>query len=112
MFVLSIIRRADALTAFFTSTFITPVALIAAAVVAYDYLPSPPSTSGSPSLSPSASTADQPWLTRTLAKYTPGADVWKARNERHLELAVRAAEDRVLFQEAERPKVLRLRYPS
>ena len=40
----------------------------------------------------------------------PEAGLWKARAAKHLELAKEAADDKLLFQEAERPKVRRLRY--
>jgi len=41
---------------------------------------------------------------------SPDADKFKARNDRHLELAKQAADDKLLFQEAERPRVRRMRY--
>ena len=55
--------------------------------------------------------SETPYLTRYIAhNLTPQADLWKERNEKHLELAVKAADDKLLFQEAERPKVRRMRY--
>lgn len=50
-------------------------------------------------------------MTRWLAKQTEKAEVWAQRNEKHLELTKEAAETKLLFQEGERPKVLRMRYP-
>jgi len=64
------------------------------------------------SVHPSApSSEDKPYVTRFIEKnLTPAEDLWKKRNEKHLALAKEAAEDKLLFQEAERPKVRRLRY--
>ncbi|GAA5832877.1 hypothetical protein JCM5353_003738 [Sporobolomyces roseus] len=65
-------------------------------------------------LAPSASSSDEqsePWLTRYIAhNLAPSADKFKARNEKHLELAKQAADDKLLFQEAEKPRIKRLRY--
>ncbi|GAA5971166.1 hypothetical protein JCM11641_004169 [Rhodosporidiobolus odoratus] len=53
----------------------------------------------------------QPWLTRYIAhNLAPSADKWKGRNEKHLELAKQAADDKLLFQEAEKSRIRRLRY--
>lgn len=49
-------------------------------------------------------------ITTYLAAQMPEAGLWKARAAKHLELAKEAADDKLLFQEAERPKVRRLRY--
>ena len=52
-----------------------------------------------------------PWITRYIThNLTPAADLWRKRNERHLELAIEAANDKLLFQEAEQPKIRRMRY--
>lgn len=51
-----------------------------------------------------------PYLTRYISFHMPQAGLWKERNEGHLELAKLAADDKLLFQEAERPKVRRMRY--
>ncbi|GAA6023419.1 hypothetical protein JCM8202_001432 [Rhodotorula sphaerocarpa] len=52
-----------------------------------------------------------PYLTRYIShNLAPGADKYKERNEKHLELAKQAADDKLLFQEAERPRIRRLRY--
>lgn len=88
--------------------------VIAAAVLAWPYLPSPSAGSASPSASPeafskAAATADAPFVTRWLAKNTPEAEVWTKRNDKHLELTKEAAEERLLFQEAEPRKVWRYR---
>lgn len=57
------------------------------------------------------SSSEVPYLTRYIKhNLTPQADLWKERNEKHLELAVEAADAKLLFQEAERPSVRRLRY--
>ncbi|GAA6003074.1 hypothetical protein JCM10207_001972 [Rhodosporidiobolus poonsookiae] len=54
---------------------------------------------------------EQPWLTRYIAyNLNPSADKWRARNDKHLELAKEAAEDKLLFQEAEKSRIRRLRY--
>ncbi|KAM0789258.1 hypothetical protein ACM66B_000101 [Microbotryomycetes sp. NB124-2] len=54
---------------------------------------------------------DAPWITRYIThNLTPATGLWKQRNERHLELAIEAANDKLLIQEAEKPKIRRLRY--
>jgi hypothetical protein len=40
----------------------------------------------------------------------PESGLWKGRNKKHLELAKAAADDKLLFQEAERPRIRRMRY--
>ena len=68
----------------------------------------------SPSSVPDAvdgSASETPYLTRYIEyNLTPEAGLWQRRNDKHLDLAVDAANDKLLFQEAERPKVRRLRY--
>ncbi|SPO26265.1 uncharacterized protein UTRI_02541 [Ustilago trichophora] len=54
--------------------------------------------------------AQKPWLTRYIEHWSTPSSVWKERNARHLELAKQKAEERLLFQDAERPPVHRLRY--
>lgn len=94
----------------------TTLALTALLALAYPYIPSPSKGSASPSLSPdafaraSARDADEtPLITRLIARYTTPASTWTERNDKHLELAKDAAEARLLFQEAERPRVWRWR---
>lgn len=54
---------------------------------------------------------EEPFMTRYIRyNLTPKSDVFKERNNKHLELAKQAAEDKLLFQEAELPKIRRLRY--
>ncbi|WVR08806.1 hypothetical protein IAU60_005864 [Kwoniella sp. DSM 27419] len=108
--------------AYTTESFFTPgwrntLILVTASILIYPYLPSPSSSTVSPSLDPatfsqSAKDKDLPWITRWLANNTPEAKVWQERSDKHLELTKEAAETKLLFQEAERPKVLRMRYPS
>ena len=52
----------------------------------------------------------KPWLTRYIEHWTTPMSVWKERNARHLELVKEKAEERLFFQDAERPPVHRLRY--
>lgn len=52
----------------------------------------------------------KPWLTRYIENWSTPTSVWKERNARHLELVKEQAEQRLLFQDAERPPVHRLRY--
>ncbi|CCF49653.1 hypothetical protein NDA11_003826 [Ustilago hordei] len=52
----------------------------------------------------------KPWLTRYIEHWSTPTSVWKERNARHLELVKEKAEERLLFQDAERPPVHRLRY--
>ena len=90
--------------------------LITLSILTYPFLPTPSHHPSSPSASPDAfsqTTSDDsvPWLTRWLAGITPKAEVWTKRNDKHLELSKATAEDRLLVQEAERPKVRRLKYP-
>jgi hypothetical protein len=64
-------------------------------------------------IAPSTSTDDdsEPWLTRYIAhNLNPTADKFKERNEKHLEAAKQLADDKLLFQEAEKPRVKRMRY--
>ncbi|WWC72797.1 uncharacterized protein I206_106761 [Kwoniella pini CBS 10737] len=108
--------------AYTTESFFTPfwrntLILTTISILAYPYLPSTSTNTTSPSLDPetwSKSTKDNslPVVTRLLAQITPKAEVWTQRNDKHLELSKEAAETKLLFQEAERPKVLRMRYPS
>ncbi|WVF67806.1 hypothetical protein IAT40_002567 [Kwoniella sp. CBS 6097] len=104
---------------FFTPVWRNTFILVTASILIYPYLPSPSSSTTSPSLDPEtfsqiAKSKDSsiPWLTKKLADITPKAKVWTERNDKHLELTKEAAETKLLFQEAERPKVLRMRYPS
>ncbi|PWZ02157.1 hypothetical protein BCV70DRAFT_198439 [Testicularia cyperi] len=55
---------------------------------------------------------EKPWLTRYIEAWTAPTSVWKERNARHLELVKEKAEERLLFQDAERPPVHRLRFPQ
>ncbi|WWC64978.1 uncharacterized protein I303_107592 [Kwoniella dejecticola CBS 10117] len=108
--------------AYTTESFFNPfwrntLILTTISVLVYPYLPSTSTNTTSPSLDPetfSKSTKDSslPAVTRLLASITPKAEVWTQRNDKHLELSKEAAETKLLFQEAERPKVLRMRYPS
>ncbi|GAA5978847.1 hypothetical protein JCM5350_004843 [Sporobolomyces pararoseus] len=53
----------------------------------------------------------EPWLTRYIAyNLAPSAEKFKERNEKHLEAAKQYADDKLLFQEAEKPRVKRMRY--
>lgn len=52
------------------------------------------------------------FITNYLAFHRPEENLFKARNAKHLDLAKAAADDKLLFQEAERPKVRRMRYPG
>jgi len=91
---------------------------MAAGALLYEYLPSPKEGSASPSVSNDALAADAkddkvPWLTRVIASEMAGkADTWAERNSKHLELAAEVADTKLIFQEAERPKVWRMRNPS
>ncbi|WVQ77617.1 hypothetical protein IAR50_007305 [Cryptococcus sp. DSM 104548] len=91
--------------------------LTTAAALIFPYLPTPSKANLSPTLSPeefAAARRDEqlPWLTRWFVRETEKAEVWKERADRHLELTKEGADMKLLFQEAERPKVLRMRYPS
>jgi hypothetical protein len=70
--------------------------------------PSAPTSYTSPALIPTSDN-DHP-ITRYLAHHMPESGLWKGRNEKHLELAKAAADDKLLFQEAERPRIRRMRY--
>ncbi|KDE02437.1 hypothetical protein MVLG_07005 [Microbotryum lychnidis-dioicae p1A1 Lamole] len=53
---------------------------------------------------------EKPYITRYIEhNLTPRAGAFKEHNQRHLEMAIAAAEDKLLFQEAERPRVRRMR---
>ncbi|PWN90094.1 hypothetical protein FA10DRAFT_104031 [Acaromyces ingoldii] len=55
---------------------------------------------------------NRPFLTRYMDYYFTPASFWKERNERHLDYVRERAEEKLLFQDAERPPIHRLRYPS
>ncbi|UZJ51201.1 hypothetical protein CBS101457_000521 [Exobasidium rhododendri] len=55
---------------------------------------------------------NRPFLTRYIDYYSTPAQFWKERNERHLDFVREKAEERLLFQDAERPPVHRLRYAN
>ena len=102
-------------TAFLSPPWRNTLILVTASILIYPYLPSPSKISQSPSLSPEAfaqtQSNDVPMVTRLLAKFTPESKIWSERNDRHLELSTEKAGERLLFQEAERPRVHRMRYP-
>lgn len=103
------------ITAFMTPIWRNTAIATALAVIVYSTFPSPPRVATSPSSDPSYTTstaAHLPLFSRVLAQMTPEAKTWTERNERHLELTREAAEDRLLFQEAERPRIHRLRNPA
>ena len=54
----------------------------------------------------------KPYLTRYLAYHMPRSGIWKERNDKHLELTYQQAEDKGLLQDAQRPKIRRLRNPG
>lgn len=54
----------------------------------------------------------KPYLTRYIAYHMPRGDYWKARNEHHLQLSHKAAEDELLIQDAQRPAVRRMKNPG
>jgi hypothetical protein len=102
-------------TAFLSPPWRNTLILITASILIYPYLPSPQKQSASPSLSPEgfskSTTESTPLVTRLLAQNTTEAKIWSERNDRHLELSTEKAQERLLFQEAERPRVHRMRYP-
>lgn len=63
-----------------------------------------------PSDSLSTDSAEENPITAYIAHHSPSPSLWKERADKHLQLAKIAADDKLLFQEAERPKVRRLRY--
>ncbi|CAD6574907.1 MAG: hypothetical protein TREMPRED_001247 [Tremellales sp. Tagirdzhanova-0007] len=70
----------------------------------------------SPTLHPERLTAARsdpslPLLTRLIARVIPDADHWTERIDRHLALSKQAAEDKLLIQDAQQPKVRRLGIP-
>jgi hypothetical protein len=103
--------------AFFTGPWIHAGILFAFGVTAYNFLPSPKDVVASPTtnnsaLESEAKDASAPWLTRFLAGRLAGAAAQnEAYNDKHLALAVDVADQRLLFNEAEQPKVRRLKYP-
>ncbi|TYJ51686.1 hypothetical protein B9479_007736 [Cryptococcus floricola] len=93
--------------------------LLTTSLLLLPHLPAPSKSHLSPSLSPEAFQAarrdvegELPWLTRWFVRETEKAEVWRERADRHLELEKERADGRLLVQEAERPRVLRMRYPS
>jgi hypothetical protein len=87
----------------------------ALALIIYNTFPSPPKHATSPSTDPEYTTRTAqtlPLFSRVLAQLTPEAKTWTERNEKHLKMTIEAADDRLLFQEAERPRIHRLRNPG
>lgn len=69
--------------------------------------------SHSPTAKPNeADDESKPFLTRYIAYHMPRESTWKQRNDKHLELSIKAAEDKLLLSDAQRPKIRRLRYPG
>ncbi|ORY26787.1 hypothetical protein BCR39DRAFT_540216 [Naematelia encephala] len=80
-------------------------------VVAWPYIPSPPEGHCSPNYTPEKfkswrTDPNIPFLTRLIARWTEDAEVVKARNDKHLELEYKASQRRLLFSDAQRPKVM------
>ncbi|KAJ9097391.1 hypothetical protein QFC20_006215 [Naganishia adeliensis] len=100
---------------FMTPTWRNTAIATALALIIYNTFPSPPKHATSPSTDPEYTTRTAqtlPWFSRVLAQITPKAKTWTERNEKHLKMAMEAADDRLLFQEAERPRIHRLRNPG
>ena len=76
-----------------------------ALVLYYRLSPTPQATPDSPE-------APVSFMTNYLAYHRPEEGLYKSRNAKHLGLAKEAADDKLLFQDAERPKVRRMRYPG
>ena len=76
-----------------------------ALVLYYRLAPTPKATPDSPE-------APTNFITNYLAHHRPEEGLYKSRNAKHLSLAKEAADDKLLFQDAERPKVRRMRYPG
>jgi hypothetical protein len=103
------------LAAFMNSTWRNTAIATALGLIIYNTFPAPPKRATSPSTDPEYTTttaASLPLFSRILARITPKAETWTERNEKHLKLTMEAADDRLLFQEAERPKIHRLRNPG
>ena len=99
--------------AFFSPAWRNTLILLTLSVLAYPYLPSPISTSSSPTLDPEKHTSNRtdpstPYITRLIARAIPDASLWTERNDRHLALTKEAAESKLFIQDAERPKIRRL----
>lgn len=98
-----------------TSTWRNTAIATALALIIYNTFPSPPKHATSPSTDPEYTTRTAqtlPLFSRILAQLTPEAKTWTERNEKHLKMTIEAADDRLLFQEAERPRIHRLRNPG
>ncbi|BEI85960.1 hypothetical protein CcaverHIS002_0602470 [Cutaneotrichosporon cavernicola] len=108
----------DTHESFFTGPWIHAGILFALGVTAYNFLPAPKEVVAAPVVNTDALEADAkdaslPWLTRFLSgRIAETADNNDKYNDKHLALAVDVADQRLLFNEAEMPKVRRLTYPS
>ncbi|KAI5481165.1 hypothetical protein MNV49_005600 [Pseudohyphozyma bogoriensis] len=60
----------------------------------------------------SADSNEESPITKYLAFHMPDKQLWVDRSVKHLEMAKQAADDRLLFQEAESSKVKRIKYPG
>lgn len=108
------VRSLTLATAFPSPFYRNSLLLLTLLTLSSPYWPSTPKTPTSPTLTPDAfnslrSDPSAPWLTRVIARFTTDGSVWNDRNDRHLALVMDAAEQRLLFQEAEKPKVWRIR---
>ncbi|SCV69684.1 BQ2448_1078 [Microbotryum intermedium] len=91
----------------FNAPFYSKIAF--AAVAAFVLLRISPATNSTPS----EAQDEKPYMTRYIEhNLTPKVEVFKEYNRRHLEMALGAAQDKLLFQEAERPRVTRMRNPG
>ncbi|WOO82640.1 uncharacterized protein LOC62_04G006122 [Vanrija pseudolonga] len=109
--------HADTVETFFDAKWATRALLVSAAVLLWPYLPERPTSAASPSLAPAAAekeaTSAPSFITRAIASGTKeDAENWAKRNDQHLALTREQADEKILVQEAERPKVWRMRYPS
>ncbi|GMK58316.1 hypothetical protein CspeluHIS016_0503480 [Cutaneotrichosporon spelunceum] len=108
----------DTNESFFSGPWVQFGILSALGVTAYNFLPSPKEVVAAPvegtaALEAEAKNESLPWLTRfisgRIAETTKDNDRF---NDKHLRLAMDSADQRLLFNEAELPKVRRLTYPS
>ena len=106
----------DTNAAFFGPAWRYTYIILGLGLLSYPYLPDRSTASMSPTLHPERLTAARsdpslPLLTRLIARVIPDADHWTERIDRHLALSKQAAEDKLLIQDAQQPKVRRLGIP-
>lgn len=98
----------------FNSTWRRTLAIVTIGYVGWQFAPSAPQEASSPSTSSTYTQPDEslPLISRLIARNTTPAAEWKRLGDRHLEQTLEKQQTKLLFQEAERSKMYRLKNPG